>query len=77
MASKFQQRHFEIVAKMFQDLRKWEGYTQQTDMEKGYDTGISAVQDALTSLFMNDNPMFQPERFRNACQPGANVKARS
>lgn len=40
-------------------------------MEQG-----AAVEDAFVSLFEGDNPRFDEARFRRACAPGANVKAR-
>lgn len=38
---------------------------------------VYAVKDAFAELFRNDNPKFDEARFRRACVPGANVKARS
>lgn len=34
------------------------------------------VLSAFVNFFRNDNPDFDEARFRRACQPGANVKAR-
>jgi hypothetical protein len=34
------------------------------------------IADAFVNLFAPDNPLFDAERFRLACVPGANVKAR-
>lgn len=34
------------------------------------------ITDAFVSLFRDDNPHFDEARFRAACVPGANVKAR-
>ena len=36
----------------------------------------AAVTAAFTRLFESDNPRFDEARFRAACIPGANVKAR-
>ena len=36
----------------------------------------SAVINAFVRLFRDDNPRFDEARFRAACVPGANVKAR-
>ena len=32
---------------------------------------------AFVEFFRNDNPRFDSDRFRRACVPGANVKART
>lgn len=34
------------------------------------------VEGAFVLLFRDDNPLFDEARFRRACVPGANVKAR-
>lgn len=34
------------------------------------------IVSAFIALFADDNPRFDTVRFRTACQPGANVKAR-
>jgi hypothetical protein len=34
------------------------------------------IVDAFVDLFRDDNPRFDEARFRAACVPGANVKAR-
>lgn len=38
--------------------------------------GPDALADAFVELFTGDNPHFDEARFRAACVPGANVKAR-
>lgn len=35
-----------------------------------------AIVEAFVELFRDDNPLFDAARFRRACVPGANVKAR-
>lgn len=35
------------------------------------------IDDAFAEFFRNDNPRFDEDRFRRACVPGADVKARS
>lgn len=35
------------------------------------------LQEAFVEFFQGDNPRFDAVRFRNACVPGVNVKARS
>lgn len=69
--SKFQQRHYEAIAEVMQDARR------RTTGYEGNETIIGKVIDELVDLFRYDNYLFQPERFRQACVPGANVKART
>jgi len=37
----------------------------------------TAVEQSFVDLFRDDNPTFDEERFRRACVPGANVRART
>ena len=47
------------------------------DMRKSEDLPAwEAVVDAFVRFFSGDNPRFNGVRFRLACVPGANVKAR-
>lgn len=68
----FQQRHFEAIARMMQDL-KAEG---ETDFATGARLQWGATCEAMCDLFSQHNPNFDRERFKRACEPGANVKAR-
>lgn len=63
----FQQRHFEAIALMMQDLA-----TKQRG--KSHRERTLA---ALCQLFKASNPRFNEARFRAACMPGANVRKRS
>lgn len=61
----FEKRHYEVIAKAMQDS-----------------CGSAPVQwkrtrDALADAFARDNPEFKRERFERACEPGANVGART
>ncbi len=69
--SKFQQRHYEAIAEVMQDVR-----TLQEDAELS-DTCIHMTENLLVDMFLRDNCLFNPSRFRKACTPGANVKART
>lgn len=40
------------------------------------ETGWPQIINAFVELFAGDNPRFDEARFRAACIPGANVKAR-
>lgn len=69
--SKFQQRHYEAIAEVLQVVG-----TKAYDAEMS-DTALTMVTDAFVHMFKQDNPQFQPHRFIVACEPGANVKART
>ncbi len=74
MTTKFQQRHYEAIAEVLQESLSWaitDGPSPQMQL------GVHMVRNRLTELFEADNPLFDSERFERACQPGANVKARS
>lgn len=58
-------KDYEKAATIAQDMR-YRGPSQH-----------AASVDAFVALFIGDNPRFSEERFRRACVPGANVKARS
>ena len=68
--NKFAKRHYEAIALAMQEAKR----TAQNDSEfKGV---IYAVLE-LADVFASDNGQFKRERFIAACQPGANVRARS
>ena len=69
MRNKFAKRHYEAIATAMQEARR---RTDTLDRE-----GIAAVIDALGVLFKSDNAQFSWDRFKRACEPGANVRARS
>lgn len=71
MTSKFQQRHYEAIAEVMQDARE---LTHDADSGR---IALNRMENLLVDLFRSDNYNFMPERFRAACQPGANVKART
>ena len=61
--SRFAKRHYEAIARTH--LR--------CDAIKEHECVIGMLAD----MFAADNSQFKRERFINACQPGANVRARS
>lgn len=67
MKSKFQQRHYEAIASAMQK-------TKNDNTDGGY--AWLRIRNALVIMFQDDNPNFNRDRFINACEPGANVKAR-
>lgn len=78
MASKFQQRHFEAIAEVIQEVRQMAELRSGGNQQKldGFLLGISSIEGELVGMFRSDNPMFDTNRFHRACQVGANVKAR-
>ena len=59
-------KHFEKAALIAQDVGRF-----------GTDGERKAVVEAFVALFRGENGRFDVERFRRACVPGANVRARS
>jgi methyl coenzyme M reductase alpha subunit len=66
--TKFAKRHYEAVALAIQEARR---------RANGSNDPIAVVVDELADVFASDNGMFKRERFKCACVPGANVRARS
>jgi hypothetical protein len=66
--NKFAKRHYEAIATAIQEARR---------RVNGSNDPISVVVDELADCFAADNGMFKRERFTRACEPGANVRARS
>lgn len=58
----FAKRHYEAIAEVMQSTH---GHDWQT------------IVDELSDMFAGDNVQFRRERFRAACIPGANVRART
>lgn len=46
------------------------------DKELEFDGPVDAIVDTFAAFFARDNPRFDEARFRAACVPGANVRAR-
>ena len=67
--SRFAKRHYEAIALALQDAR----VHLRCDAINQHDCVIGMLAD----MFAADNSQFKRERFTNACQPGANVSARS
>ena len=74
MAHKFAKRHYEAIALAMQDVDP-SRFTSTDDPERRVQH--AAIVRALTDLFAGDNGQFKRDRFVRACQPGANVRARS
>ena len=67
--SHFQKRHYEAVALAMQDARLHVRCNGNEQME--------CVVNCLADAFAADNGQFKRDRFKRACEPGANVRARS
>jgi hypothetical protein len=67
----FKRRHYNEIARSMQ--------ASALDALWSEDAHIARenIINALIRMFRNDNNRFDAERFRWACQPGANVSARS
>jgi len=69
--NKFAKRHYEAIALAMQDAIEHRA-TQSEHVE-----GMYRVVRELADMFASDNGQFKRDRFIAACQPGANVRARS
>jgi hypothetical protein len=67
--SKFAKRHYESIALAMQDARF---HLRNTALDQWH-----CVVNCLADVFAEDNGQFKRERFKRACEPGANVRARS
>jgi hypothetical protein len=67
--NKFAKRHYEAIAQAMQDARM---HIRCNGIEQ-----MECVVNILADAFAADNGMFKRERFKRACEPGANVRARS
>jgi hypothetical protein len=68
--NKFAKRHYEAIAQAMQEAKR----TAQNDQDF---KGVLYAVNELADMFAGDNGQFQRDRFYRACQPGANVRARS
>lgn len=71
MTSKFQQRHYEVIAQLLQDE-----FPRNTDHKQSRAEYRERLISAFVAVFEADNSNFNPERFRAAVVPGANVRGR-
>jgi hypothetical protein len=70
MKPMFQKRHYEAIALTAQDTVKYRTASQKEVI------GVHKLLHELARSFQRDNPQFDAQRFLNACEPGANVRAR-
>ena len=69
--STFAKRHYEAIALVFQ------AESTGTQWNPNKRVQWELLRDAMATLFRSDNTRFNPERFKWACEPGANVRARN
>ena len=67
--NKFAKRHYEAIALAMQHAHVLGNPVQRNQWE--------SVRNELADMFARDNGMFKRDRFMHACEPGANVRARS
>ena len=67
----FAKRHYEAIAQILQDNKPNVGLTDPSLVM------WNSISCSLADLFGRDNPLFKRDRFYRACEPGANVRARS
>lgn len=73
--SKFQQRHYEAIAEALQSPTAHNAVDPA--FAEGWHAAVSAIKVDLAEMFQSDNYHFMRDRFMRACEPGANVKART
>jgi hypothetical protein len=69
LRNKFAKRHYEAIAQAMQDARMHVRCNGSEQME--------CVVNCLADMFAGDNGQFRRERFKRACEIGANVRART
>lgn len=68
----FHKRHYEALAAAMQSARQDAGVHTPAHHE-----AINIACNELADMLARDNASFKRERFLAACEPGANVRARS
>jgi hypothetical protein len=67
--TKFAKRHYEAIALAMQHAHVLDDPAKRNQWE--------SVRNELADMFTRDNSQFQRNRFISACEPGANVRART
>ena len=71
--TKFAKRHYEAIAQAMQHAHVPQGIICDPAKRNQWES----VRNELADMFARDNGMFKRDRFMHACEPGANVRARS
>jgi hypothetical protein len=69
--SMFNKRHYEAVAAVMQETKSY------FDGDPNQQAQWDFTRTRLSLMFARDNGQFKRDRFEAACEPGANVRARS
>jgi hypothetical protein len=69
--AQFSKRHYQAIAQAMQNAK------EAADLES-HDVAMAFViiETAIGDVFVDDNSLFNRALFLQACQPGANVRAR-
>ena len=76
MAAKFHKRHYQAIAEVIQNLAVSDDELDAAGLAE-VERLRQSIATAFADMFKADNAAFQHGRFMGACEPGANVKARS
>jgi hypothetical protein len=71
LRNRFAKRHYEAIATAMQEVGRNIEYAYAPEYV------VKLAINELADLFASDNGMFKRDRFIRACEPGANVRARS
>lgn len=74
MSSKFCKRHYEAIAEAMQEAFRYADIEDNTGKQR---IGVKIAQRYLVDMLSCDNGSFKRDRFIRACEPGANVRART
>lgn len=69
-------KDYERAARIVQDTLRTDARIDRLAKGPGDALVAEVLQDVFVKLFRGDNPRFDEFRFRRACEPGANVRAR-
>lgn len=69
--SHFAKRHYEAIALVLQDAY------MSTPNKGATNTQVTSIVNLFADMFSRDNGLFKRDRFERACEPGANVRART
>jgi tetrahydrodipicolinate N-succinyltransferase len=74
--NKFARRQYEAIAQLIQEVVLSDDELNEEELVE-VERRRRAIASQFADLFAGDNGQFQRERFIRACEPGANVRARS
>jgi hypothetical protein len=67
----FNKRHYEAIATVMQDAKPMPNWDPNKYAQ------WEVTRSRLIDMFARDNGLFKSDRFEKACEPGANVRART